>query len=155
MPGFDDTTSTDHAWVPRVDLQVEDDCVDERAGPIRSLLAAELPREFMGYSTHMEEDGNDPGSLISRPAADGPIRPNVSVSSLRRVVTSILGLSPDEIPDHTRWLTLSQQSLREIVSSSIFHDDFAAWAPLQARYACYPDDVGRYLLGAQAPPMSR
>ncbi len=119
------------------------------AGSIEDLLARELPPEFMGYSTHMQEDGDDSGTLIRRPAPDGPIRPNVSVSSVRRIVESILGLSPDQPPDLIRWLTLPQQSLREIVSGPIFHDDFDAWAPLQSRFAWYPDDVWRYLLGAQ------
>ena len=46
--GYDDATSTDHHWGPRVQLFVRPEDFDSVAAPLHALLADRLPRRFGG-----------------------------------------------------------------------------------------------------------
>ena len=50
--GFDDERSTDHYWGPLLELFFSDQDRERWGQQIHDVLAAELPLEVRGYSTH-------------------------------------------------------------------------------------------------------
>src|SRR5579859_2023664 len=55
--GFDDERSTDHYWGPLLELFVSDADRERWGQQIHDVLAAELPFEVRGYSTHFRPPG--------------------------------------------------------------------------------------------------
>ncbi|QRP44105.1 DUF4037 domain-containing protein [Amycolatopsis sp. FDAARGOS 1241] len=139
--GFDTERSTDHDWGPR--LQV---FVTEPAG-LDELLSRELPREFLGYSTHFA--GNPVDAIRRRAPADGPVRHAVEVADVDRFFGAYLGFVPTVPISRADWLATPTQTLAELTSGGVFHDGLGRLEPVRAALAWYPDDVWREVLAGQ------
>ncbi len=71
--GFDDSTSTDHGWGPRLLLFVEPEALPA-AEPIRQALAQLLPKTFRGYPTNFSPpDPTDGGTQVLQALSSGPV----------------------------------------------------------------------------------
>ncbi|MEV6900081.1 DUF4037 domain-containing protein [Amycolatopsis sp. NPDC051372] len=139
--GFDTARSTDHDWGPR--LQV---FVDEPVG-LTELLAHELPREFLGYSTHFVDNEGDPTTRMA--PADGPIRHAVEIADVDTWFSAFLGFVPAKTLSRREWLTTPTQTLAELTGGTVFHDGLDRLDALRAVLAWYPDDVWREVLAGQ------
>ncbi len=53
--GYDDATSTDHHWGPRMQLFVRPEDYATAAAPLHAMLAERLPRRFGGFPTNFSE----------------------------------------------------------------------------------------------------
>ncbi|MFI1992095.1 DUF4037 domain-containing protein [Actinoplanes sp. NPDC020271] len=130
--GFDTPRSTDHDWGPRLDLFMDDDGITER-------LRHELPKRFLGWSTHFVPPGARVRSMAD---TDGPVDHYVTVTRLDSWVRARIGDDPD-------WPAIPWQRLAEITGGAVFHDPDGELTAIRARYAWYPEDVWRYVLGCQ------
>ncbi|MFW5688091.1 MAG: DUF4037 domain-containing protein [Spirochaetota bacterium] len=168
--GYDDETSTDHHWGPRVQLFVREADGRARAARLTDALAHRLPHRFRGYATNFSApDPSDHGTQLLDPTDSGPVNHRVEIVALEAWLEEYLGLTlviPSDaercaavgidVPSPTRsitvdpidWLTLPQQKLRSIVSGGVFRDDEGRLRALRSTLAWYPDDVWRYLLAA-------
>jgi hypothetical protein len=151
--GFDDLRSTDHFWGPLLNLFLsEDDLV--RWGPsIDGTLAAELPFEIRGFSTHFRPfEGNEAhkGHLgHMAPRTERPINHGVMRDTVHGYFRAYLGVDPLSALHAVDWLVMSEQHLRMFTAGRVFHDGPGELTRVRQTLAYYPRDVWLYLLAAQ------
>lgn len=131
--GLDDEMSRDHDWGCRLTLLV--DSADRAALPrVDALLADRLPDSFDGWPVRFAMTWNP------------VVAHQVSVDTVRDFATGRLGLDPLAGLSTVDWLTLTGQSVLEVVAGPVFHDGTAELRPVRDRLAWYPSDVERYVL---------
>jgi hypothetical protein len=151
--GFDDARSTDHFWGPLLNLfLLEDDLA--RWGPsLDERLAAELPFEIHGFSTHFRPFEGDEARLghlgHMAPRAERPINHGIMCNAVRGYFGGYLGVDPLSDLRAVDWLVMSEQNLRMLTGGRVFHDGPGQLTRVRARLAYYPRDVWLYLLSAQ------
>lgn len=131
--GYDTERSTDHGWGPRCTVLVGEDAAIE---PLRRRIEAALPPTFRGWPTRYGWDGL-------------PEQAHIIVEQLAAWTVGQLGLDPEGELDEFDWLLLPQQRLLEVVAGPVFHDGLGRLEPLRTALRWYPDDVWRWLIGAQ------
>jgi hypothetical protein len=140
--GLDTPRSTDHDWGPRTQLFVA--AADEVA-PVRAVLDAELPTEFLGWPTRFT---GGPTVRLGVASEDGE-RHGVSVDELGAWLRDRLGGDPRAGMTTADWLAAPTQRLAELTAGAVFHDGLdGALTAARARLAWYPDDVWRHVLAA-------
>lgn len=130
--GYDDPTSTDHLWGPRMHVFVAAGDVDRA----QALIDAGLPGTFRGWPV---ASGSD------RVAVQHHVRAAVLGDWLR----GHLGVDPRDGLTVLDWLTIPQQTLLEVVSGPVFADPAGELAAVRARLARFPPDVRRWMLACQ------
>ncbi len=145
--GFDDQTSTDHDWGPRLLLLVEAEALPV-AEHLRQVLAQQLPQTFHGYSTHFTlPDPTDGGTQQLQTCAEGPINHRVTVQSVGGFFAEYLGFDISHALEPADWLTFSEHRLRSLTGGAVYYDAIGLEA-VRSRFAYYPYDVWLYLLAA-------
>ena len=85
--GYDDSTSTDHHWGPRVLLFLPPQKFDRVAAPLHALLAEQLPRRFRGFPTNFSApDPADNGVQLLQESASGPLNHRVDLLTIAAFV---------------------------------------------------------------------
>jgi hypothetical protein len=151
--GFDDLRSTDHFWGPLLNVFLsEDDLV--RWGPsIDETLAAELPFEIRGFSTHFQPFEGDEAHLghlgYITPRAERPVNHGIMRNTVAGLFRAYLGVDPLAELHAVDWLVMSEQHLRMFTAGRVFHDGPGELTRVRETLAYYPRDVWLYLLAAQ------
>ncbi|MFN8467745.1 MAG: DUF4037 domain-containing protein [Caldilineaceae bacterium] len=146
--GYDDVTSTDHHWGPRVQLFVRPEDFDPVATPLHALLADRLPRRFGGYPTNFSDpDPFDHGVQHLEEVDDGPVNHRVDVLTAATFVEQQLNFDLAQRLQPIDWLTFPEQKLLSITAGAVFYDTIGL-AELRQTFAYYPHDVWLYLLAA-------
>ncbi|WP_446220373.1 DUF4037 domain-containing protein [Micromonospora sp. IBHARD004] len=140
--GLDTARSTDHDWGPRTQLFVAG---PDEVGPVRAVLDAELPAEFLGWPARF---AGGPDVRLGVVDADGD-RHGVSVDELGGWLRGRLGFDPRTGVGVADWLATPTQRLAELTGGAVFHDGLdGALTAARGRLAWYPDDVWRHVLAA-------
>ena len=146
--GFDTRISRDHHWGPRLLLFLSEKDSPKFRTKVSDILSAELPYEFMGYSTNYSEPEPNgvrhPVSITS-----GPVNHMVQIYTVRSLFQSRLGLDLNRRITIDDWLSFPQQRLLELTSGEVYYDGLGQLAKARKRLAYYPKDVWLYLMGAQ------
>lgn len=145
--GFDTARSTDHDWGPRLQLFLDREDCAELSQDISALLSERLPKEILGYPTHLVRTGNT--STRHMETTDGPISHGVQITDLRTWFHAILGFDPCHDVATLDWLAVPTQALATVTAGAVFHDDSGDLTRARTRLAWYPDDVWRYVLACQ------
>lgn len=119
--GFDDETSMDHGWGPRVQV----------FGDLDHLDFSDLPDEFLGLSVKMA----------------GPWYEPLSVYSPDDFMNAILGEVVVSPSDPISYLLVTQQELRSLTQPNIWHDEIGLAARLST-FKHFPKDIKLYLLAS-------
>jgi hypothetical protein len=144
--GFDDETSTDHHWGPRLLLFLgADDCAS-RGEAIERALRERLPLRVRGWSTSFGPPGPDGSRLLEEPES-GRVNHRVEIWPLGGFFRAHLAWDPETAIETPDWLTFPQQALLSLTSGRVFHDELGL-EPIRARLAWYPRDVWLYLLAS-------
>ena len=145
--GFDDATSSDHDWGPRVVILLDPEDASRRAS-LRFELAANLPGTFRGYSTHFSApDMDDGGTQVLQPHVDGPVNHRVEFYSMPRFFERYLGVDIAAEWTNDDWLWMPAQRLRSVTSGRVFRDEIGL-SEIRARLAWYPHDVWLYQMAS-------
>lgn len=144
--GFDDETSRDHDWGPKLDLFVDDAVSDRDRAAIAAALAEDLPREFRGFATRYRL--HDDGTADFSPDGDGSSH-GVYVTTAFRWFTDYIGFLPTGTPSIAEWLSVPPQKLRTIAAGRVFHDGLGVLEPIREAMAWYPSDLWLYLMANQ------
>ena len=146
--GFDDETSLDHNWGPRLMLFLSAEDNRRFLEQIKHVLANQLPCEFRGYPTNFTaptpENG---GAQILEPIALGPVNHHVSIQTVHSFFSDYLGFDIEQPLEPADWLTFSEQRLRTITKGAVFHDELGL-NTVRSRFDYYPLDIWLYLLAA-------
>jgi uncharacterized protein DUF4037 len=140
--GYDDETSRDHHWGPRVQLFVRElahaDGVDET-------LARELPPEFHGFPTSFGAPDEDGTRLLVR-VESGPVAHRVETDTVGGFARELLGVDPLAGFGVVDWLVTPSQRLLELTGGGVFVDPVGQLTRLRALLAWYPHDVWLYAM---------
>ena len=146
--GFDDKTSVDHNWGPRLMLFLSKDDFARYSEQIQQVLADQLPYEFSGYPTNFTSPTTENGGAqLLRPITGGPVNHRISIQTVCSFFTDYLAFDIQQPLEPADWLTFSEQRLLTITRGTIFHDEVGLNAAC-SRFAYYPQDVWLYLLAA-------
>lgn len=146
--GYDDSTSTDHHWGPRVLFFVQPQEFEHVASPLDALLAERLPRRFLGFPTNFSTPNpDDHGVQLLQENETGPINHRVEVTTVAAFVRQQLNFDLAQPLHPADWLTFSEQGLLAVTAGAVFHDAVGL-ETVRARFARYPHDVQLYLLAA-------
>jgi len=146
--GYDTPRSTDHGWGPKLDLYLTEEDEPRLGAEIGRVLAAELPREFRGYSTHFGGEDASRGWLEPAPE-QGPVRHGVRLVTVGDWCRWYLGFDPRAGVNVLDWLTCPAQRLRTVQAGRVFHDGLGQLEPVRAALRYYPRDVWLYMMAAQ------
>jgi Domain of unknown function (DUF4037) len=135
--GYDDATSRDHNWGPRVQLFVRD---ASHAAAVEDRLAHELPLEFAGFPTNFGAP-EESGSRLLVPVAAGPVAHRVEVLALSEFLRELLGVDPLERFTAADWLLTPAQRLLEVTAGAVFDDAIGDLTRARALLAWYPHDI--------------
>ncbi len=144
--GYDDETSRDHDWGPRLQLFLDKTDLVMHKEAIHQTLAAKLPSEIHGYPTNFGIADSD-GVSQMRSKIEGPVDHRVEILNLGTYIQDYLGFDIVTELDAIDWLTFPQQKLLALTSGAVFHDDIGL-EDLRMKLAWYPHDVWVYLLAA-------
>jgi hypothetical protein len=140
--GFDDETSTDHHWGPRVQLFVRD---LEPAKEIHDALASELPVEFGGYPTNFAPP-NEEGTMLLEAIESGPVNHRVDVETVGGFMVDVLGFDPLAGIGIADWLVTPSQRLLSVTAGEVFADPVGELTAAREALAWYPRDVWLFVM---------
>jgi len=142
--GFDDRTSTDHDWGPRLFLFISEEDKKYR-GKILDVLEAKLPDRFLGFLIRFNRpDSNIWTSLVGEGAEH-----RVTVHTIRSFFETYLGINPYKELTFLDWLILPEQKILSITEGNVFHDGLGELSRIRKKFSYYPKDVWLYLLASQ------
>lgn len=128
--GLDDETSRDHDWGLRLTLLVSSGAEDD----VRGVLADHLPERYRGLPTRFATTWS-PASVAQ-----------VEVCAPTTFVHSRLGVDASRELSISEWLSLTGQSVLEVIAGPIFHDGPGQISAIRSRLQWYPDDLWRYTI---------
>lgn len=146
--GFDTAISRDHHWGPRVLLFLREKDSPVLRDKISAVLSAELPYEFMGYSTNYSKpEPNGIRRLVK--IESGPVDHMIHISAVRSFFKARLGFDLKRRIKVADWLMFPQQRLLELTSGEVYYDGLGQLAKARERLRYYPHDVWLYMMAAQ------
>lgn len=146
--GYDDTMSTDHHWGPRAIIFLTAADHQNYANELKTLLANQLPYEFLGYSTNFTPPNPDDSNVqqLNKISA-GPVNHRVEVITIRNYLRDYLGFDINNTIEIVDWLIFPQQHLLTLTTGAVFHDEIGLEL-IRERLAFYPHDIWLYLMAA-------
>ncbi|GIO59867.1 DUF4037 domain-containing protein [Paenibacillus cineris] len=124
--GYDTEMSTDHDWVPRVYLFLNQPDIGY-SEHIQSTLQERAPERFYGFPV-------DIGRSV--------------ITTVPRFIESYLAVNKIEELEPVDWLTFPSQSLLEITRGEVYRDDNGQLSTLRKRFEYYPHDIWLYLMAS-------
>lgn len=144
--GFDDETSRDHNWGPRVQILLSRESFDTFARRLVEEFSDVAPSSFLG----------EPIGWRSRPhpAADGleavgVLAHGLEFHTLEARLEAHLGLRSVENISSVEWLGFAEQRLLAFTAGAVFHDDDGRLGQARESLAYFPDDVWLYKIACQ------
>lgn len=145
--GYDDAMSRDHQWGPRLSVFLTASDLATYGPALDQELSGNLPREFLGYSTHFSDPGIDPIRRMES-SSRGPVGHLVRIHSPGQFFLQHLGWDPSTPPTVDHWLHFPQQRLLTLARGELFHDDLNLQGTREA-LAWYPKDGWVALMAVQ------
>ncbi|MBM7568147.1 DUF4037 domain-containing protein [Paenibacillus sacheonensis] len=124
--GYDTEMSTDHDWVPRVYLFLDQPDIGH-AEQIRSTLQEQAPERFYGFPVDIRK---------------------CVITTVPRFIERYFAVSKAERIELLDWLTFPSQSLLEVTQGEVYRDDRGQLSALRERFGYYPHDIWLYLLAS-------
>src|SRR6185369_8490023 len=130
--GYDDATSTDHGFGPRVQIFV----ADSDAVATTEQRFADLDGAFEGMPVRFPRYDDEPATH------------QVRVTTPTEFFAGWLGVDPAAGLSVADWLLIPTQVLGSMIAGAVFHDPDGELADRRAALEWYPDDVWRYALAS-------
>ncbi len=144
--GFDDKTSQDHHWGPRLILFLNDADYANLSLSIDKSFRQNLPATFLGYPTNFGKTDRT-GVRLMETASSGEINHFIEIVTIRQYLSSLLGVDIDNKLSNLDWLGFPQQILLSIQSGEIFHDQLKL-DDIRGRLDYYPHDIWLYMMAS-------
>ena len=144
--GFDDETSRDHNWGPRVHIFVERDRFDRDAQRLVKQFSAVAPPSFLGEPIGWR---SRPHPAANGPEAAGAGDHGLEFHTLEARLEAHIGLRSLDQLSALDWLGFAEQKLLAFTAGAVFHDDGNRLGRARNRLAYFPDDVWLYKIACQ------
>jgi len=146
--GYDDETSTDHDWGPRLQLFLSEADWEREATAVSAILSNNLPSTFRGYPVHFGPPDEEGTRLLVQNHV-GPIAHRIEVTTVRCFFQNYMALDPFADLSVADWLTTPQQLLLGATTGQVYVDGLGQLTAVRHRLAYYPHDIWLYLLASQ------
>jgi len=143
--GFDNATSMDHNWGPRMQIFVQKKDTG-RIETIRQYLRDHLPGEFLGLPTNFSVKGPD-GTQRMELSTTKEVNHLIEVYDLDDYLTEIFHKDVAEL-SNLDWLCITEQKLVELTSGCVFYDGLNRLNQVRSALRYYPRDVKLIKLAA-------
>lgn len=146
--GFDDPTSMDHNWGPRMRMMLPEKNFQQTKNKIDRMLRKNLPYEFMGYPTNFTEISSGYLKQQMKAIESGEVNHLIRFYTNRSFFEHYLGFDINQKLTIEDWLTFPDQGLLEVSSGEVYHDDIG-FKEIRKKFAEYPQDVWYYVMWVQ------
>ncbi|KRA95105.1 hypothetical protein ASD83_20025 [Devosia sp. Root685] len=144
--GFDDETSKDHNWGPRVHIYLSEGDFAAHAHRLLDDFASVMPETFLGEPAGWR---SRPHPAASGPDAVGAMGHGLEFHTFEGRLEAHTGLRSLENLTPLDWLGLPEQSLLAFTAGAVFRDDGGRLETLQKTLAYFPRDVWLYKIACQ------
>lgn len=143
--GFDDETSRDQNWGPRLQLVLAP--ADFRVHAIRLVDAfgTASPDRFLGEPISWRSRPNGP---VAGAEAIGRMEHGLEIYTLTGLLEEVLAIRSTTLTT-TQWLGLAEQRLLAFTAGAVFHDDSGELTEARRALSYFPDDVWFYRIACQ------
>jgi hypothetical protein len=143
--GYDNATSMDHNWGPRMQIFLSEQDFPDYAGKIDSFLRANLPAEYRGFPTNFSQPRYDQTQVMEAISAP-PVNHLIEIVNLSFYIKKYLGEIDIDNLKAVDWVKMNEQNLLEMTSGRVFHDGLGTLIPLRDKLYFYPGEVWIYRL---------
>ena len=144
--GFDDATSRDHNWGPRIHIIVGPDDFATHARSLVAGFAKFAPPDFLGEPIGWRARPHPPAN---GPQSAGAFEHGLEIHTLEALLESHFAIGSLDALDNRYWLGFAEQKLLAFTSGAVFHDDTGSLTRARAALAYFPDDVWFYRIACQ------
>ena len=145
--GFDTYRSMDHNWGPHLHIFFSEGDYITYKDRVDEMLRKELPYTYKGFPTHFKK-GNRYLKEVPVKKKTGEVRHLFEFWTPRSFFMHYLGFDINKEISLRDWLLFPQQSLIEVTSGHLFHDDLEV-QKLRNMFSYYPDDIWKYMMRVQ------
>jgi len=144
--GFDDETSRDHNWGPRVQIFLTEDRFEAEAQRLVTAFIAAAPESFMrepiGWRSRPHPPAGGAGAV-------GTLEHGLEVHTLKAMLDRLLAVRSVEGLTAMQWLGFPEQRLLAFTAGAVFHDADGRLTGARETLKYLPDDVWRYKIACQ------
>lgn len=144
--GFDDETSKDHNWGPRVHIYLGEGDFAAHASRLLADFATIMPETFLGEPAGWR---SRPHSAANGPYALGAMGHGLEFHTFEGRLQAHTGLRSLESLTTLDWLGLPEQGLLAFTAGAVFRDDGDRLEALRNALAYFPRDVWLYKIACQ------
>ena len=144
--GFDDETSKDHNWGPRIHILLAQDRFGDYARRLIDDFARVAPSSYLGEPIGWR---SRPHPAANGPESAGSIAHGLEFHTLEAVLEGHFALRSVDSLSPLQWLGFAEQKLLAFTSGAVFHDDDGHLTQARAQMAWYPHDVWLYKIACQ------
>lgn len=144
--GFDDETSKDHNWGPRVQIFLSPQDFSTHAEELVGAFLAAAPQYFLGeplgYRCRPHLPVNGPGRV-------GDAAHGVEFLTIETALRDALDIGSVDAISVLQWLGFSEQRLIAFTAGAVFHDDGDRLAGVRTALSYFPRDIWLYRIACQ------
>jgi len=144
--GFDDETSRDHNWGPRVHLFLSAEEFQRHAHRLVDEFTTDAPANFAGEPIGWRSRPHPPSA---GPEAVGDLRHGLEIHTLEASLDRILGIRSVTALTPMQWLGFAEQRLLAFTGGAVFHDGNGELSAARSALAYFPTDVWLYKIASQ------
>ncbi|GLQ53963.1 DUF4037 domain-containing protein [Devosia nitrariae] len=144
--GFDDETSRDHNWGPRVHIILTRDRFDDHARRLVAEFSQVAPDSYLGEPIGWRSRPHPPANGVE---AAGALEHGLEFHTLEARLEGHFAVRSVENLSALQWLGFAEQKLLAFTAGAVFHDDLGRLSQARERLAYFPDDVWLYKIACQ------
>lgn len=144
--GFDDETSKDHDWGPRLRIYVAKDQFDDYARRLIDEFSKVAPAQYLGEPIGLRGRAAPVATGVE---SIGAVEHGLEFHTLEALLESHFAVRSVENLSALQWLGLAEQKLLAFTSGAIFHDDDSRLGRAREGVKYFPNDVWFYKIACQ------
>src|SRR5215217_3438950 len=144
--GFDDETSRDHNWGPRVHIHLSEADFALHAKPLLAAFNQVLPETFAGEPIGWRSSPHPPAN---GPHSAGAMEHGLEFHTLEGRLIETIGRPSLDGLTLRDWLGFPEQKLLAFTSGAVFRDDDNRLGMLRKKLAYFPDDIWFYRIACR------
>lgn len=144
--GFDDETSKDHNWGPRVQIFLTRDRFETEANRLVAAFSSVAPTNYLGEPIGWRSRPHPP---VSGDGAVGVLEHGLEVHTLDGMLHRLLAVRSVDDLSARQWLAFPEQRLLAFTAGAVFRDDEGDLTRARDRLSYLPADIWLYKIGCQ------
>jgi len=138
--GYDNATSMDHNWGPRMQIFLPPDDFEMQRAKLDAFLRNALPLQFTGFPTNFCAPRYDRTQSMEATTSH-PVNHLIELTTIDAYLFRYLGISRSAELSAKEWMAFDDQKLLEVTSGKVFHDGLGQLAEVRGRLQFFPHEV--------------